>query len=181
MRPIQLITVFGFMLSLSAAAQPTDTLFVNSADSTYAYAIDYAPEQDTTSYTRIATYRFDPDRIAVELGYKRGKPCGVYKSYYPDGRLMEFAVYGWGHLHGNWVEYDEFGKIVVKGFYKNGKRSGLWNFKYQGILGNYKNGMKHGRWRYYEGGRLVKTERYRNDEKVVKGKLVPKNEKKKKQ
>lgn len=172
-----LFVVFALVAS-QMVAQPTDTLFVNSADSTYAYAIDFEPERDTTAYTRVASYHFDPSRVAVELDYKRGKPCGKYKTYYPDGKLMEFAVYGWGYLHGSWTEYDEFGAIAVKGFYKNGKRDGLWNFKYLGIIGNYKNGLKHGRWRYYTGNRLIRTERYKKDQLVVKGKLIPKKKEK---
>ena len=76
---------------------------------------------------------------------------------------MEYGIYGWGYLHGNWIEYDEFGEMVVKGFYRNGMKDGKWAFLSEGILGNYRKGLKHGRWKYYEGNRLVRQERYKRD------------------
>jgi hypothetical protein len=145
------------------AAQP-DTLFITSGDSLYAFPVVYEPERDDEQYKRIGHFAHDPDRVAVELDYKRGKPSGVYRAFYPDGKPLIFAVYGWGSLHGDWTEYDEFGRVMVKGQYRHGLREGTWAFRRDGIVGRYKNGLEHGKWKYYENGRLVGVEKYRNGE-----------------
>lgn len=147
------------LLGSIALAQP-DTLFVSQGGTTQAYAVRYAPLQTAEAFTRTGYYANDTTRIAVKLGYKRGKPCGTYHAYYPDGRPLIFAVYGWGYLHGDWTEYDEFGRITVKGQYRDGKRDGAWAFRAEGIFGHYKDGLKHGKWKYYENGRVVRVEKY---------------------
>lgn len=141
-------------------AQP-DSLFVTERDSTMAYAVVYPPLPDLPAFTLIGTYAMDSSRVAVRLGYKRGKPCGTYRAFYPDGQQLIFAVYGWGYLHGDWVEYDPFGRITVKGQYRNGQRDGTWAFRPQGIVGHYKDGLKNGSWKYYENDKLVRKEKWR--------------------
>lgn len=145
-----------------AHAQP-DSLFIPEGKGVAAYAVVYAPEQQVESYTRVGRFALDTSRIAVRLDYKRGKPCGVYRAYYPDGRLLIFAVYGWGWLHGDWTEYGPDGRVTVKGQYSKGKRDGTWAFRNEGIIGHYKDGKRHGKWKYYENEHLVRTEKYRND------------------
>ena len=154
-------TILLAVLFYNGIAQPKDTLFVNSEDSTYAYAITYLEAEESEQYTRVAVYQFDEQQVAVEMDHKRGKPCGRYKAYYPTGQLMEYAIFGWGYLHGDWTEYNEFGAIIIKGSYSDGKKSGKWVFKLDGIIGNYKNGLKHGQWKYYNGNLIVKRERYK--------------------
>ncbi|MFT3885990.1 MAG: hypothetical protein QM724_11330 [Flavobacteriales bacterium] len=144
-------------------AQP-DSLYVAEAGTMKAYAVRYGPMPDAAAFTRIGTYAYDTTRTAVRLGYKRGKPCGTYRAYYPDGKPLIFAVYGWGWLHGDWTEYDEFGRITVKGQYREGKRDGTWAFRADGIVGHYKNGLKNGKWKYYENGKVVRVEKYRKDQ-----------------
>jgi antitoxin component YwqK of YwqJK toxin-antitoxin module len=145
--------------ALHGMAQP-DTLFIPSGDSLYAYAVRYEPMQQAEQFKRKGFFAHDPERLAVLMDYKRGKPSGVYRAYYPDGKPLIFAVYGWGNLHGDWTEYDEFGRVAIKGQYRNGVRDGTWAFRNQGIVGHYKDGLKHGKWKYYEQGRLVRIEKY---------------------
>lgn len=153
-----LVTILGKVLH----AQP-DSLFVPENGTTKAYAVVYAPLQNVERFARYGHYAFDTARVAVRLDYKRGKPCGIYRGYYPDGKLLIFAVYGWGWPHGDWAEYDEFGRITVKGQYDEGKRDGLWAFRSEGITGHYKKGKKNGKWKYYENGKLARVEKYHND------------------
>jgi antitoxin component YwqK of YwqJK toxin-antitoxin module len=40
----------------------------------------------------------------------------------------------------------------------------VWAFRGEGIVGHYRKGMKHGKWKYYEHGRVVRMEKYRNDQ-----------------
>ena len=147
----------------SLPAQP-DSLFVEERGGVVAYAVKYPPLKTDESFTHEGRYVMDTSRVAVRIGYKRGKPCGVYRAWYPDGAPMIFAVYGWGYLHGDWTEYAQNGQITVKGIYKEGKRDGKWAFRAQGILGRYKDGKKHGKWRYFDNGDLVRTEHYRHGE-----------------
>jgi hypothetical protein len=87
-------------------AQP-DTLYVPGDDATVqALAVHYPALQQVERFVHIGHYAFDTTRMAVRMDYKRGKPSGIFRAYYPDGRPLIFAVYGWGSLHGDWTEYD---------------------------------------------------------------------------
>ena len=150
------------IFSVITAAQP-DTLLVTSGDTIYRFAIVYEPIREKEQFKRTGRYAYDTARVAVQLDYKMGKPSGVYRAFYPDGKPLIFAVYGWGSLHGDWTEYDEFGEVSVKGQYRDGLRDGVWAFRALNIVGHYKEGKRNGKWKYYQDGRLVKTERYRDD------------------
>jgi antitoxin component YwqK of YwqJK toxin-antitoxin module len=150
------------LIALNALRAQPDSLYVSETAGTAAYAVVYPPLKAVESFTHEGRYAMDTSRIAVRLGFKRGKPCGVYRAWYPDGAPMIFAVYGWGYLDGDWTEYANNGLITVKGRYKKGHRDGTWAFRAQEITGHYKDGKKHGKWKYYANGRLLRTERYRD-------------------
>ena len=153
----------SLLLPAFATAQP-DTLFVPSGDSVYVYAVVYEPVQPVEQYKRRGAFAYDTTRTAVLLDYKRGTPSGVYRAFFPDGKPLIFAVYGYGSLYGDWTEYDEFGRVTVKGQYRDGLRDGPWEFRKAGIRGRYSEGKKHGRWKYFQNGRLVKVEKYHDDQ-----------------
>ena len=52
----------------------------------------------------------------------------------------------------------------MKGQYRDGSRDGTWAFRSEGVVGHYSKGLRHGKWKTYENGRLVRVEKYRNDE-----------------
>lgn len=147
-------------------AQP-DTLYVPENGVSLAYPVEYGPMPREERFRLIGKYAFDTTRTAVQIDFKRGKPSGIYRAFYPDGKQLIFAVYGWGSLHGDWVEYDPTGRITVKGQFRMGKREGTWAFRDQGIVGHYKDGKKHGSWKFYENDRVVRKEKWR------KGELLP--------
>lgn len=153
------LLLLTLILTRLAWTQP-DTLYVPSGDTLFSFPVVYGPLLDVEQYTRIGHFAHDTAHVAVQLGYKRGKPSGVYRAFYPDGRPLIFAVYGWGSLHGDWTEYDEFGRIAVKGQYRDGLRDGTWAFRKQGIVGKYKDGLEHGKWKFYANGKLVRIEKY---------------------
>jgi antitoxin component YwqK of YwqJK toxin-antitoxin module len=130
-----------------ATGQP-DTLFVPDAGRVLALSVRYEPLQQTAQY----------------MGYRGPVPSGVYRAYYPNGKPLIFAVYGYGSLHGDWAEYDEQGRVAVKGQYRDGERHGTWAFRTDGIVGHYRKGQRHGKWKYYQNGRLQRRERYRKGE-----------------
>lgn len=144
-------------------AQP-DTLYVpEDGGQVRALAVVYPPLQEVERFIHVGHYAFDTTRMAVRMDFKRGKPSGVFRAYYPSGAPLIFAVYGWGSLHGDWTEYDLQGRVAVKGQYRNGKRDGRWAFRQEGISGKYKDGLRSGKWKYYEQGRVARTERYHKD------------------
>lgn len=161
--PRSLFLSLALLLGARIHAQP-DSLFVPEHGGTVAYAVVYPPLGTGESFTHEGRYAMDTARVAVRLSYKRGKPCGVYRAWYPDGAPMIFAVYGWGYLEGDWTEYAQDGHITVKGTYQKGKRDGTWAFRDQGIIGHYKDGLKDGKWKYFENGHLVRLEHYRAGE-----------------
>lgn len=144
-------------------AQP-DSLYIPENGQVVAYAVVYEPVQDVERYKREGKYAMDTSLVAVQIDYKRGKPSGIYRAFYPDGRQLIFAVFGWGSLHGDWVEYDPTGRITVKGQYRMGKRDGTWAFRDQGIVGHYKDGLKSGSWKYYLNDKLIRKEKWRKGE-----------------
>lgn len=159
----KLLFPIALLLGTLLYAQP-DSLYITESGTTVAYAVAYAPLQDLPSFRRIGKYAFDTTRVAVQLDYKRGKPSGIYRAFYPDGKQLIFAVYGWGSLHGDWTEYDPTGRITVKGQYRMGKRDGAWAFRDQGIVGHYKEGQKNGSWKYFQNGKIVKKEKWHKGE-----------------
>lgn len=159
------LSLLSILFAGVAFSQP-DTLYVPSGDAVFPFAVIYDTIVPAEQYKVIGRYAHQPDRIAVELDHKRGKPSGVYRAYYPDGKPLIFAVYGWGSLHGDWTEYDEFGRIAIKGKYRDGLRDGLWAFRKLGIIGKYKDGLKHGKWKTYVEGNVVGFSRYRKGELI---------------
>jgi antitoxin component YwqK of YwqJK toxin-antitoxin module len=153
-----LVLFFHFALS----AQP-DTLWVPTNGQLLPYAVVYEPVRMDAQYKRIGKFAVDTTKVAVSMDHKRGHASGVYRAYYPDGRPLIFAVYGWDSPHGDWTEYDETGAVSLKGQYRGGLRDGTWAFKKEGIIGHYKNGLKHGTWKHYEGSIPVRTEKYKKD------------------
>ena len=152
-----------FLHGLAAFAQP-DTLYVADDQGTVnALPVVYPPLKNEVAFIHMGHYAHDTTKLAVRMQFKRGKPSGIYRAYYPDGRPLIFAVYGWGSLHGDWTEYDRQGRVSVKGQYSNGLRHGTWTFRSEGIIGHYKKGLRHGRWKYYENDRVVRREKYHKD------------------
>lgn len=159
--PLRICSVLLSGLLCGAVQAQPDSLYITAGGVSTAYGVVYGQKPDAERFRLTGKYAYDTTRTAVLLDFKRGKPSGVYRAFYPDGKPLIFAVYGWGSLHGDWTEYDPFGRITVKGQYRNGKRDGTWAFRSEGIVGHYKEGEKHGRWKYYENGKLVRKEKWR--------------------
>lgn len=160
-----LLLTFSVLTALPLLAQP-DTLWIPTNGAMVPHAVVYEPVRMDPQYKRIGKFATDTNKVAVNLDYKRGHPSGVYRAYFPDGRPLIFAVYGWDAPHGDWTEYDEVGAISLKGQYRQGLRDGLWAFRQEGIVGHYKEGLKHGKWKYYENGRIRRTEYFKKDKLV---------------
>jgi hypothetical protein len=161
-------TLIAFLIGSALQAQP-DTLYVPSGDTVFAFAVVYDPVEPAEQYRLVGRFAHNPEQVAVHLDHKRGKPCGVYRAWYPNGTPLIFAVYGWGFLHGDWTEYDEYGRVAIKGQYRQGLRDGTWSFRQEGLVGSYRKGLKHGKWKTYRNGRVVLVEKFRDGELVPGG------------
>lgn len=90
------------------------------------------------------------DKVMTREFYKDGKLDGEWMTYYPNGQVTELITYMGGikegsnryyspegtllkdlnyikdQLDGEAIYYNAKGDMVIKGFYKNGKKNGLW-------------------------------------------------------
>ncbi|NNJ83227.1 MAG: hypothetical protein HKP11_13635, partial [Flavobacteriaceae bacterium] len=48
--------------------------------------------------------------------------------YGPDGTLLKKLRYSNDQLQGEATYYDAYGNLTIKGYYKNGKKHGLWQY-----------------------------------------------------
>jgi len=115
--------------------------------------------QDTTESNEVVAKFFFikfPSQLAKAVYLRNGKPNGVYKSYFPNGVLMEFSIYGNGIRHGEMTVYDENGEILIKGKYKDGLKHGFWSYIRKGYYGRFRKGTKKGTWLCYSGHEVEK-------------------------
>lgn len=62
--------------------------------------------------------------VLVQL--QRGKPHGLYISWYPNGQIAEKGTARNGKRNGLWTRWHENGQKYEKGTYKNDEKYGLW-------------------------------------------------------
>ena len=53
-----------------------------------------------------------PSGARLETAYRGGQPDGLFRAYYPDGKLWAEAVYSHGHPSGQHTIYDRDGKVI---------------------------------------------------------------------
>jgi len=58
--------------------------------------------------------------------YKKGLASGEWSWYFPNGELKRLEYYRKGREDGESTEYDENGKVINKGVYVDGLRTGEW-------------------------------------------------------
>ena len=121
-----------------------------------------------THYSKkIAVFASDTSQVAIEKTYLKGVRNGIYKVYYPSGRLKIKAVFANDKFNGEWTWYDKEGIILVKGVYVNNVKHGYWAYKHLKIYGRYKKGKRHKMWytpdannkkikSHYKNGSLIK-------------------------
>lgn len=124
----------------------------------------------STHYSKkVAVFANDTSQVAIEKTYLRGVKNGIYKVYYPNGRLKIKAVYANDKFNGEWTWYDKEGIILVKGVYANNVKHGYWAYKYLKIYGRYKNGKRNKVWYTPDANNKKVKSRYKNGV-LVKGK-----------
>ena len=82
--------------------------------------------------------------------YKKGELDGVWKWYDKTGFIIRLETWDNGLEDGEFIEYDSYKNLILKGFYKNGLRVGEWFYHVNDHkeLGDYLNGERDGIWVY---------------------------------
>jgi len=110
--------------------------------------------QDSTTIMTLEQYRNDKlngirkvfyksGQIAEESNYKEGIRNGVYKSYAENGVVLEESNYNNGEYDGQAIYRNVDNQIAAQGFYKKGKKVGMWKMlekgKFKDVNMNYQN------------------------------------------
>ncbi len=127
-----------------------DFLIIQTTDTFVVYHIQFSPQLSNDDKT-VSVYHDHPGQIARESAMYKGKRSGIEKTYYPSGKLYQTFVYADDKLWGEYRQFAEDGKQVVRGNFINDLEHGLWIDEISGCTGRYKNGQKQGRWRCNEG------------------------------
>lgn len=128
----------------------------------------YKPSISTAYYTKkVAFFADDTSQVAIEKSYTSYGQNGLYKVYYPNGRLKIKTVFANNKINGEWTYYNKKGTILIKGNYQKGIKHGYWAYKSLKIYGRYKKELRNKRWyriddnnkkikSFYKKGRLIK-------------------------
>ena len=101
---------------------------------------------------------------------KTGKPTGVWKWFYESGNLWRQENYVNGKREGELTDYDEQGKIILKGMYFDNNQEGNWIYETPDYkeIGNYVAGQPDSVWNsyYMPSGKKRFEGRFQNGEPV---------------
>ena len=70
-----------------------------------------------------------------------GLENGKWLLFYPDGTVLNAQDFVNGKLHGQFVTYDKYGNIEIKGNYVDGERDGEWLFEFGAQKAIYEKGV----------------------------------------
>lgn len=150
------------LLSLFSSAQVVEeTIQLDTISETI--KVIYQPIESTSYYQKkVAVFANDTSQIAIEKTFARGVQNGIYKVYYPNGRLKVKTVFANDKINGEWTWYDKEGTILVKGVYEDNIKHGYWAFKHLKIYGRYKNGKRNKMWYTLDANNKKVKSRYKN-------------------
>ena len=154
------LLVFCFVIGfLPSSLYGQDSLKIGNGEIVkQAYAIVYQDSAKQRLQGKVtAHYQVDTSQLAYVQYYLNGRKSGIYKAFYPNGKLLEFGVYGNGVRHGEWTWYNDSGEILMKGKYKNGLKHGYWANLEKKCFGRYRQGKKRGKWVCYTEGEKHKV------------------------
>lgn len=140
---------FGLMiLTFAQVFSQRQRMQINFSDTTISYPLFYKNTDSLSRNKLKAYYASDTNVLAYEKNYYYGNQNGIYKEFYPSGSTYLLCIYQQGKIHGDWAQYDEFGKVHLKAKYRNGVKHGFFIDKKKHFQGRYRNGKKHGKWEY---------------------------------
>lgn len=107
-----------------------------------------------------AYYKENPEQIAYVKNYYYGKQSGIYKAFYPSGRIMIFAVYQRGMLNGDYTWFSPDGKVLIKAQYRDNIRHGYYANRLHHFQGRFRDGKRHGKWEFNVGSSAYRKAYY---------------------
>lgn len=119
-------------------------------------------------YSGYAFSKYDDNKLAEKLYYKKGKREGVYKHYFKNGKLHLEEHYKKGILNGINREYSAKGILSADANFKDGELHGTVKLFYDdGQLRsemNYKQGKPYGTFKeYYPNGKLKSKGKFKDE------------------
>jgi len=129
---------------------------------------------------QIGEWIFYKDGYLYNIAYFENGLIQTDKWFYPSGKKFALGFYKNGEKSGKWEYFEENGTVKLIERYKNGKENGncIWYFPDQKLAckGAYKNGLKTGKWKYYyENGNLKNVSHYSKGKKNGKWKFYHEN------
>lgn len=106
-------------------------------------------------------YHFESKELMSTENFSKGKLNGIKKVFYKSGKIAEETTYTNGVKNGSYKKYSEKGDVFEDAIYKNGQFDGPVTYNDgagQIIKGQFKDGKKSGKWKYFEKGKLIKEE-----------------------
>lgn len=161
-----LFLVFFLLASLSIYGQESDKYFVYEYDAQgNLKAEGWLQNNKKVDFW----YFYYPNgQVAEEGHYINGKKTLFWYFYYPNGKLEKEGHYNGGNKVGYWYFYNKNGTVLKEGHYHNGIAENWWIFyenQYKTIY-QYQNNKKHGYALRYKDKKLLKAEKYIENEKV---------------
>lgn len=108
----------------------------------------------------IWNYQFEEGTLKAQAYFDQGD--GVYKEFYPSGKIKMEGRNVDEESQGLWTYYYESGEIEAEGTFTNGLRNGFWQHYHKNSQveaeGNFKEGEKDGIWKYYYADGSVSSE-----------------------
>lgn len=115
----------------------------------YSFSIEDTTKRNFTLSEESYFMEYHPNGV-VRTKYYYLKGVQEYRSYYDNGKIQTRGNFVASGLvfSGKYREYDEDGKLTIKGQYEL-----TW-------IGSFPKSKKTGIWKYYENGKLIKKEKY---------------------
>lgn len=113
---------------------------------------------------------YDGVLLSTEI-YIETKKQGVWKNFYPDGRVAEEITYENNFKNGSWKRFHTDATVKLEGNYQNDLKEGSFKLFHPNeqleLSGTYENGLQNGLWTQFDDkGKKLKEEIYK------KGKLI---------
>lgn len=94
-------------------------------------------------------YYYENGKLEQKGKYNsKQNPVGEWNYYYENGNIYKIENYLDGELDGDYIEFNDTGKIIVKGQYFEGLKTGLWEYYIGDIIqkGKYFDGAETDWW-----------------------------------
>lgn len=160
-----------------------------NSNSNSAYTIFYDQNKSKVSEGKVVNRLFEGNwkyyheglNVVMTLeNYKNGQLEGLRTVYYKSGIIAEEANYIKGKKDGLYKKYTEKGVVMEESHYTNGEYDGVAIFRDpDGIIvakGKFIKGQKIGIWQFYQGGKLVSSEKMGVQRKKALGKKAVKTQ-----